>query len=190
MTLLNRDDLVRGLRLLVAELRSRGGAASVRIIGGAAMSLRYYDRESTRDIDVATSLSQAELEQIAAKIAASEGWSPDWLNAAAAIFIPSYGTPVEWVTLYEDAGIVIQVAPPAAMLAMKLHANRPGRDDEDLRVLIAICGLASTAELESLFEDFYPGDILSDRALRLAAAILAEGVGDPPMAPVTVELDP
>ncbi len=78
MTLFSRSDLERGLRLVVAELQQRGRAAHVRIVGGAAMALRYYDRESTQDIDVAVSVSDAELKDIATRIATSQGWNPDW----------------------------------------------------------------------------------------------------------------
>jgi hypothetical protein len=176
MSLLDRDALITGLRALVGELQSRGRAANVRIVGGAAMALRYYERDTTRDIDVATNLDASELDEIARAIAARQGWSPDWLNASASIFVPSYDRPVEWVTVHDDAGVVIQVASPEAMLAMKLHANRPGRDDGDLRVLMAICDLTSLGELEALFEQYYPGDVLSDRAIRLVDAIVAEGV--------------
>lgn len=188
MTLLDRDDLERGLRLLVAELRRRGRPARVRIIGGAAMALQYYDRESTRDIDVAVSMPDSELEEIASIIATAEGWASDWLNAAAAKFVPSYGRAVEWVTIHEEASIVIQIAPPDAMLAMKLRANRPGRDEADLRVLMAICGRSTLNKLEDLFEDFYPGDALSDRAIRLVEAINAQGAPVVPSPPAPVDL--
>ena len=152
------------------------------------MAIRYYDRESTHDIDVAVNLSDEHLLEISAAIAAQEGWSPDWLNAAAAKFIPSYGRSVEWVTIYNDQGIVIQVAPPEAMLAMKLRANRPGRDDDDIKVLMAICGLSSVDQLEQLFEGFYPADILSERAVKIVTAIRAEGLGVVPAAPDPIDL--
>ena len=51
MTLFDRDDLDFGLRQLVARLRSSGARSGLRIVGGAALALRYFDRESTVDID-------------------------------------------------------------------------------------------------------------------------------------------
>src|SRR4051812_14920013 len=114
MTLFTRADLERGLRLVVAELRRRGMSANVRIVGGAAMALRYYDRESTQDVDIAVNLSDSDLADISATIARAQGWSADWLNSAAAKFVPAYGRPVEWITIHDDDGIVIQIAPPEA----------------------------------------------------------------------------
>jgi predicted alpha/beta-fold hydrolase len=52
MTDLTRDDMIEGLRELVRELHARGEAGGVRIVGGAAMLLRYYgERRVTPDID-------------------------------------------------------------------------------------------------------------------------------------------
>jgi methanogenic corrinoid protein MtbC1 len=51
MTLFDRDLLEEGLRQLVARLRASGIRSGIRIIGGAALALRYFDRASTVDID-------------------------------------------------------------------------------------------------------------------------------------------
>jgi hypothetical protein len=48
---LDRDDLVQGLREVVAELHRLGQPAGIRIVGGAALALRYFDRRTTSDID-------------------------------------------------------------------------------------------------------------------------------------------
>lgn len=50
---LEREDLIDGLQEVVAELRARGEHAGIRIVGGAALSLHYFDRASTVDIDAA-----------------------------------------------------------------------------------------------------------------------------------------
>ena len=51
MTRFDRDGLEFGLRQLVTKLRSSGSRSGLRIVGGAALALRYFDRESTVDID-------------------------------------------------------------------------------------------------------------------------------------------
>lgn len=38
------------------------------------------------------------------------------------------GREVEWEAIFDEDGIVIEVAAKEALLAMKLRANRPGRD--------------------------------------------------------------
>lgn len=47
----DRDDLIGGIRELVVALREAGEPAGIRIIGGAALSLRYFERRTTEDID-------------------------------------------------------------------------------------------------------------------------------------------
>ena len=51
MALFDRDLLEEGLRQLVTRLRESGTRSGIRIVGGAALALRYFERESTVDID-------------------------------------------------------------------------------------------------------------------------------------------
>lgn len=97
--------------------------------------------------------------------------------------LPTLGRTVEWETVYAEGGIVIEVAAKEALLAMKLRANRPGRDTRDIRLLLGLCAMTSLAEAEELYEDFYPGDSLSDRAIHMVNAILADGPIRAPEAP-------
>jgi hypothetical protein len=49
---LDNDDIVDGLRELIARANSAGlRGTSVQIIGGAALKLAYFDRAITVDID-------------------------------------------------------------------------------------------------------------------------------------------
>lgn len=189
MILFDRDRLEFGLRQLVVQLRSTGGRSGLRIIGGAALALRYFDRESTVDID-AHPIGDARQVLTAGQLIAKEnGWPDDWLNNKAASFIPEYGaTPVAWETLYDDGDVVIQVASAEAMLAMKLRANRPGRDDTDIAKLMAICGLSSVAEAEDLFEAYHAAEILPDRAVAMVTRILAVGLPEVPPQPPAADL--
>lgn len=60
--------------------------------------------------------------------------------------------------------MTIEVAPADALLAMKLKASRPGRDTDDIRQLLAICGIDSAEAADALSTEFFPGDSLTDRA--------------------------
>jgi hypothetical protein len=51
MARFDRDDLIGALRDLVRELRAAGEPVGLRLVGGAALALRYFERESTRDLD-------------------------------------------------------------------------------------------------------------------------------------------
>jgi hypothetical protein len=102
--------------------------------------------------------------------------------------IPTLGSAVEWETIYDKTGIVIQVASKEVMLAMKLRANRPGRDTRDIRLLLALCGIDTLEQAEGLYEEFYPGDLFTDRAERMVIAILDDVPTPVPPSPGPIEI--
>lgn len=65
---------------------------------------------------------------------------------------------------------------------MKLNASRPGRDVQDIANLLAICGVADVQSAEDLLSEFYPGDGLPDKAVRLLGPIFERGL---PIVPET-----
>ena len=178
-TTLNRDDIIAGLRELIAELRTAGEVAGIRLVGGAARSLRYFDRGTTQDLD---SLhvrpgSDGAVAAAAARVAQRHDWDLAWLNfeVTNADALPTLGRAVEWDTIHNRDDIVIQVASKEALLAMKLRANRPGRDTRDIRMLLSLCAIGSLDTAEDFYEEFYPGDSLDPRAGTIVSAILSEG---------------
>jgi hypothetical protein len=187
VTTLNRDDVIVGLRDLVAELQSAGEVAGIRLVGGAALALRYFDRGVTQDLDVlhVRPGSDAAVAAAASRVAERHDWDTSWLNfgVTQADALPTLGRVVEWDTIYDKHGIVVQVAAKEALLAMKLRANRPGRDTRDMRLLIALCGMTALEAVRSLYEEFYPGDDLADRAVQMVSAILADGPVEAPVTP-------
>lgn len=88
---------------------------------------------------------------------------------------------VERESIYDRDGVVVQVASKEALLAMKLRANLPGRDVDDIRQLLALCSISTLDEAEQHYEEFYPGDGLTDRAISMVERILAGGL--PTMVP-------
>jgi hypothetical protein len=108
-------------------------------------------------------------------VAQRRGWDPAWLNFAVtqADALPTLGREVQWETLYDEGGIRIEVASKESLLAMKLRANRPGRDTRDIRLLLALCGIATLKEAEDLYEAFYPADALPARAEAMVVKIFA-----------------
>ena len=156
--ILTRDDIVAGLRELIAELASRGQTARIRLVGGAAIALTVdADRPSTVDIDAPLDPTGPVLEAAAA-IAARHGWRTDWINDAATMFLPSglgIRTP-EWRTVHQGPHVTVQVASPQTLRAMKLHATprRGNRDAGDLAALLPVCGITSLAAAVQLYGDF------------------------------------
>jgi hypothetical protein len=175
MASLTRDDMIDGLTEVIRRLHERGANATIRIVGGAAMMLRYFaDRRVTPDID-ASIHTDADLSELVRDIATQRGWPPDWLNTAAAGFIPIAGAN-NWEPLYDDESVSIWVATPACLLAMKLRAARRGRDDEDVAVLLALLAINSVEEAEFVFEDQYPGELPPDRAYSMLVDIFEVGL--------------
>lgn len=192
MTALDRDDIITGLRELIAELRAANEVAGIRLVGGAALALRYFDRGTTQDLDslhVRPGSDEA-VAAAAARVARRHDWDPAWLNfhVTRADALPALGRAVEWETIYDQDGIVIQVASKEALLAMKLRANRPGRDTRDIRFLLGLCRIATCEEAEEFYEEFYPGDSLAPRAVGMVTAILADGPVRPPEPPDPIAL--
>lgn len=177
---LDRGDIISGLRELVAELHAAGEVAGIRLVGGAALVIRYFDRRTTGDLDslhIQPGSDDAVL-AAASRVGDRRGWSAGWFNFGVehADSVPTFGRPVEWETIYDRAGVIIQVASKEALLAMKLRANRPGRDVDDIRQLLTLCGITTMEEAEEHYEDFYPGDGLTDRAIGIVQRILDGGL--------------
>ena len=179
---LSRDDIIRGLKELATDLNSRGITAEIFIIGGAALVLRYFDRRLTSDVDL-RAMNFDIIQPSAEVVADNNGWDLDWINNAATQFVPTLGKYVTWETLYENQGVSFKVTTPEVMLVMKLAASRTGRDDQDIANLLAITGLTTLQELEELFEEYFPGDVLPQKALRMINSLLNTGLPDKPTAP-------
>jgi hypothetical protein len=81
-TSLERDDIIAGLHDLVDELRKAGEIAGIRLVGGAALALRYFDRGVTHDVDSLhiSPGSNAAVATAAARVAERRDWDASWLN--------------------------------------------------------------------------------------------------------------
>jgi hypothetical protein len=185
---LTRSDVIAGLRELLAELHATSTTARIRIVGGAAIALTLHaDRPATVDIDAPIEPAEPVLEA-ARRVANRNGWRQDWINDAATVFLPSgYGDrAVSWNTVYSDGQVLVQVAAPEALLAMKLHAaqTRGNRDAYDLALLLPHCQIETAAEAERIYEAYYPGDAFTSRTTELVRRILATSPSAPTAPPL------
>jgi hypothetical protein len=187
---LTRADLVEALDELIRELRAQSFTGEIRVVGGAALALSYFERDVTQDIDVLNVQggSNDVVAEAARAVADRLSLAEDWLNfeVTKVDAYPTLGREVEWHTIYTSADIFISVASAEALLAMKLRANRPGRDVTDIRALLFVCDIAHVDSAAELYESFYPGDALPDRALHILTSIFGEGA----LEPVTPVSDP
>jgi hypothetical protein len=179
-----RPEIIDGLRDLVRRLRSAGQPSRIQIVRGAAIALTLNEhRSATVDVDGPVSPPDIVL-AAAAAIASERNWRSDWLNGAAAQFLPTgYGRAAGWVTIYNADGVTVEVADAETLLAMKVYAaqKRGRRELEDLEVLIPAVGLTTVDEVEDLYESFYPDDELTERTAVIIQAVLDQHSPRPPV---------
>ena len=126
------------------------------IVGGAAMTVAYQVRPSTRDVDGIFHPS-SEIRAAVARVAdRHDGLAPDWLNDAVKGFLPGEDTGITRV-IYENTCLTVRAGSSEYLLATKLLASRVGRDEEDILFLFDECGLTTLEDALSLLERFYPG---------------------------------
>lgn len=179
---LSRDDLIQGIKELSTRAQVRGIKSDIYVVGGAALALKYFDRDSTFDIDARVNQWDL-LKPIVEEIAEEYDWVPDWFNVAATQFIPSLGKEAEWITLYSSGGVNVYVASAEVLLMMKIAASRSGRDYRDAELLMATTGLTNRKELEELYEEYFPGDVLPAKAIRMLDVIYGRGISLAPTPP-------
>jgi hypothetical protein len=163
-----------GVRALFHELSDRlaaaGLSAQLFVVGGAAMALAYDRDRLTRDVD-ALFVPAPEVRRIAEEMSGPHGLEPDWLNDAAKGFLP--GADEHPRTVFESESLLVQVASPEYLLAMKLHASRDDRDLDDAALLFNRLGYTAAQECIDLLTATYPTGQLLPRHRYIAEDIAA-----------------
>jgi len=150
---LDAPRISRLLHQLDERLRSRGAAASLYVVGGAAVLAATGLRRVTRDVDV-THLDPVVAEE-ARRLAQDEGLPADWLSSAAGAWAPpGRGEPAA-----AELGLTVRYASVEELLAMKMLALR-SRDAPDIVALAGELGLhgAPPERFEALLHQVYPDD--------------------------------
>jgi hypothetical protein len=170
---LSPDDIRSLLSDLADVLTAEGVEAKVTLVGGAALALAHYDRHGTVDVD-ALIYPAEEVQRAAREVARLRGLRPDWLNNAAQAFLPvaDFGEDPVFVDRYGT--LIVDVATPRTLLAMKLRASRPAKDKDDIAVLLRACDIHSVEEAGRHLELFYGGE---QELSPLGTAIVEEALG-------------
>lgn len=129
-------DLLAGLG---RRLASQGVRATIHIVGGAAIALEFDTRRVTSDVDAVLDPATT-VRAEAARIAVERGLPADWLNDYVAAFVPGHD---DGATTLEIEGITVTTASPEHLLAMKMAAYRPGKDQSDLELLFDRLGVTT-----------------------------------------------
>jgi hypothetical protein len=162
--LFTQEGVEEALAALVSELLAVGAEATISVVGGAAVALQVGREAVTSDID-ALDASSPEVEAAVERIAEARNWPRTWLNDAVKMYISHYDDAGDWTVRTDEGGVVILVARPKLLLAMKLRAGRGRRDAEDIDRLLDACGIASVADAVELFDCYYPQDEIATPAI-------------------------
>jgi hypothetical protein len=157
MSLLSRDEMLRLLEEIGAQLEQQGKRGDLFVVGGAAMALAYNTRRSTRDLD-AVFEPKSVVYEAARVVGQRHDLPPDWLNDAVKGFLP--GEDPNATTVFEHPGLSVRVASPQYLFAMKAVAARAERDANDLLRLYQLCGFDSVEEAMDCVERHYPSHLL------------------------------
>ncbi|MBW4077732.1 MAG: hypothetical protein HIU84_04320 [Acidobacteria bacterium] len=164
--MLTQEEAEAALQDLVAELEQRGHKSRIYIVGGAALMLGFGARDATRDID-AVITPRAEILRIVAEVARRRDLTDDWLNSAAAMYVPPWPDDPNPRIIISTEKVQISIASAEMLLAMKIHASRGRQDIDDLRFLLAEVGIENYEDAVSHFEHFYKDDPIKGRAIKI-----------------------
>ncbi len=170
------DEILELLTELGQRLSAKGVRASLYIVGGAAIAIELDTRRVTADVD-AVFHPETSVASEAAAMAHDRGLPRQWLNQAAAAWVPGASSDVDAVLL-DIPGLAVAVASPTHLLAMKMAAFRP-TDRADLELLFAELEITTPERAADVVATVY-GDhtALPDRAeLLLSAWAVLEGLG-------------
>lgn len=156
---LSRDDIRHLLTEVGAWLHVRGWTATVYVADGAAMSLLFDGRTTTRDVDAVFRSDRGQLDAAVRAVADRHGLPVDWLNDHVTHLVPA--APDPGTTELVVPGLHVLVSSERHLLAMKMLAGRE-RDVPDLVLLFGRLGVTTPAEAvaitEDVFGDTYPVD--------------------------------
>ena len=175
---LDRTRLTQALRRLGQLAVSEGVELELSLYGGAVFTLVYGSRDSTKDVDALIQPSDIG-RRLARQVASEQALPEDWINADVAQFLAEREAKRQLPPGRFGAGLVVTVPTAAYLLALKLRACRPPLpgypgDAPDIRFLIGKIKPGSLAEVKALFERFFPHDALTDRAVEIVEAALAD----------------
>jgi hypothetical protein len=149
---LARDDIRRLLAEVGAFLHVRGWTATIYVAGGAAMSLLFDDRASTRDVDAVFRSDRGQLDAAIHDVAQRHDLPVEWLNDKVTSMVPA--APDTGASEFVVPGLHVLVSSERHLLAMKMLAGRE-RDLPDLALLFERLGITSPQQAAALTEDVF-----------------------------------
>lgn len=160
------EELLLKLNALLAE---RGELGEVGLVGGAVMCLVYNARAATKDVNAIFEPASV-IRELAARIAASESITPDWLNDAAKGFIlPGF----ERHEVLNLSNLRVWAPEPRYMLAMKcISARWDTSDKDDVAFLTKFLQLTQPESVFKIIESYYPHEKIPPKTQFLIEELL------------------
>lgn len=149
-------DIRQLLRDLDAELQRIGRAATIFVVGGAAMALAYNADRASADIDGTFEPRDVVLDA-AAVVARRRNLDRNWLNDAVRDFMPPEPDSHPRGERISPA-LVIEIASPDYVLAMKSMTTRKSAGDlADAVHLCRLLGISDESALRTIVRRYFPG---------------------------------
>lgn len=159
---LDRTRIQSAFTALAEELRKEGKRGEIVIAGGAVMALNFDVDRVTRDVDGLITEGHGPVMEAARRVAAELSLPRGWLNEGVSVYLSTQADPLR-VPSFDHPNLIVYAASTEHMLALKARASR-AQDLDDLRLLAAQLGLATSSEIMAVVDRFFPEDPLSQRA--------------------------
>jgi Nucleotidyltransferase of unknown function (DUF6036) len=158
---------------LGSRLERRGVRANIYVVGGAAMSLSFDSRRSTRDIDAVVLEGHGVLMDEVRAMGRLHDLPSTWLNEQAVKYVSRRPDPKP-SPVFDHPFLTVSAASAEHLLAMKLAASRGG-DVADIRLLLAACECVSVDDARVIFARVFDGKQLTEKARLIVEDVLGEG---------------
>lgn len=160
--------ITQALRRLGELARAEGVTLEVSLYGGAVFTLVYGSRDSTKDVDAIVEPDRI-ARPLVGRVARELDLPDDWLNDDVRRFVAGKEAKRRLPAAAFGEGVRVSVPTAAYLLSLKLRACRPplpgyAGDYADIHFLVEKMKIVSVEEAEAIYEDFFPGDALSEVA--------------------------
>ena len=176
---LSKHNILSAFHRLDELAKEANKRIEISVYGGAAIILSFDGiRTSTFDVDAIIHAGRDFARQAIKKIAEENEWDDNWLNDAVKGFI-SESEHMENLSDWpeKETGLIINIATPEYLLAMKCMAMRQEidkHDIDDIKGLIKICNFTKSDEVLDLVEKFYPYNRMPPKVSLGVASIFDE----------------
>jgi hypothetical protein len=123
------------------------------VVGGALLAWHGL-RATTRDVDSVERLDD-ELKAVVKQVAARHDLAPEWLNDAAAGYLPATFEIEKCDVLFDRPALLVLGAPMDQVFVMKMNASRAA-DTDDLETIWPRCSFESVEAAVEAFYEAYP----------------------------------